>query len=92
MRRDDTQQIIRDQTQELPRTTAIKQTRRIVLALVGTALILTGLALIVFPGPWTIPLVIAGLTVLSWEFRWAKRALFQIKHRIKQWRQGRRKR
>jgi hypothetical protein len=37
--------------------------------------------LIPLPGPWTIPPILLGLTILSWEFRWAKRALFEMRRR-----------
>ncbi len=44
---------------------------------VGATLIILGLALVVLPGPFTLPLVIAGFAVLSTEFTWAERALEQ---------------
>lgn len=80
---DDTQQFPGARTQELPRVTAIKQTRRVVVSVVGGALVVAGLLLIPLPGPFTIPLLLLGLTVLSWEFKWAKRLLFRIRRRIK---------
>ena len=80
---DDTQQIPGSRTQEFPRVTAIKQTRRVVVSVVGGALIVAGLLLIWLPGPFTIPLVLLGLIVLSWEFKWAKRYLFEMRRRVK---------
>jgi uncharacterized protein (TIGR02611 family) len=45
---------------------------RIVIAVVGTAIIIGGLILVPLPGPgWLI--VFIGVAVLGTEFRWAKR-------------------
>jgi putative transmembrane protein PGPGW len=90
MKIDDTQQFDPPHTRELPRITAIKQTRRIVILVIGTTLIAAGLALIPIPGPFSIPLILLGLTVLSWEFAWAKRLLYRIKSKIKDFRDARR--
>lgn len=80
----DTHQFERYPTRELPRTTAVKQTRRLAVLVLGGSLIALGLALIVLPGPFTIPPVLLGLTVLSWEFGWAKRLLHQMRLKTKQ--------
>jgi fatty acid desaturase len=55
--------------------------RRIIVAVIGGTLVLLGAALIVLPGPFTMPLVIAGLVVLSSEFAFAERLL--VKSRAK---------
>lgn len=80
----DTHQFERHHTRELPRTTAVKQTRRLAALVVGGSLIALGMALIVLPGPFTIPPVLLGLTVLSWEFGWAKRLRHQLRAKVKQ--------
>lgn len=49
--------------------------RRSIAGVVGGTLIVLGLALVVLPGPFTLPLVAAGLAVLGSEFAWAHRAL-----------------
>ena len=49
--------------------------RKTVVAVIGATLVLLGLALIVLPGPFTIPLLIAGFAVLGTEFAWAGRLL-----------------
>ena len=90
MRIGDTQQFPAHPTKELPRVTAIKQTRRLIVLVIGSTLIATGLALILVPGPFSIPLFLLGLTVLSWEFVWAKRLLFGVKQRVKRFRESRR--
>ncbi|HEX2259316.1 MAG TPA: PGPGW domain-containing protein [Actinomycetota bacterium] len=84
MGRQDTQQINLDRTTELPRTVAVKGTRRLVVLIVGSTLITLGMFLIPFPGPFTIPLVLLGLTVLSWEFSWAKRLLFKVRLKMRE--------
>lgn len=81
---EDTQKLPVNRTQELPRTTAIRHTRRIVVSIAGATLIAGGLVLIPFPGPFTLPLLFLGLTVLSWEFHWAKRLLIQARTKVKE--------
>ncbi len=48
------------------------------VAAVGGALVLTGLVLMVLPGPG-IPLLAAGLVVLATEFAWAESLLRRVK-------------
>ena len=48
-----------------------KQARRVVVLLVGATLLLTGLAMIVLPGP-AILFIPAGLAILASEFLWAR--------------------
>ena len=81
----DTHQFEAPPTRELPRVTAIKQTRRIVVLALGGILIVAGLALMVLPGPG-LPLIFLGLTVLSWEFPAAKRLMLRVRTKIKQFR------
>jgi hypothetical protein len=87
MRSDDTQQFDAAHTREMPRVTAVKQTRRVLVLTLGGTLLAGGLALMVLPGPG-IPLIFLGLTVLSWEFPAAKRLLFKMKMKIKQLRES----
>lgn len=91
MKSDDTQQFEAHPTREMPRVTAVKQTRRVLVLILGGVLVAGGLALMVLPGPG-IPLIFLGLTVLSWEFPAAKRLLFKIKMKIKQLRESRKHR
>lgn len=46
---------------------------------IGVAFIALGFALIVLPGPLTIPPILVGLYVLSLEFAWAERLLERAK-------------
>ena len=61
-----------------------RSTKRIAVFVVGVALVLLGIALIPLPGPFSIPLMIAGLAVLATEFVWAERMLDQVKDKTKQ--------
>jgi len=56
-----------------------KRLRQIIAFSVGSFLVLIGLVLIVLPGPFTMPFVIAGLIVLAAEFAWAERFLAKAK-------------
>ncbi|MSX17435.1 MAG: hypothetical protein F2804_03545 [Actinobacteria bacterium] len=54
--------------------------RKTIVLIVGLTLIVTGILLIVLPGPFTIPLLILGLVVLAVEFAWAERLLIRVRH------------
>lgn len=60
---------------------ATRQPYRIGVFLLGLLCILVGIALAVLPGPLTIPPVLLGLWIWSWEFAFAQRffASFQEK-------------
>ena len=60
-----------------------KRLRQVIAFTIGSTLALAGLALIVLPGPFTMPLVIAGLIVLALEFAWAESLLIKAKHHAK---------
>ena len=50
-------------------------TKRVVATVVGTAMVVGGIAITWLPGPWSFPIVLAGLAILSTEYDWAKDAL-----------------
>src|SRR6478736_210418 len=54
--------------------------RRVVLFVAGLLLILLGLALIVLPGPLTIPPVLMGVWLWSLEFEFARQRLLRGGH------------
>ncbi|CAB4591824.1 unannotated protein [freshwater metagenome] len=54
--------------------------RKTIVFTVGITLIVSGLVLIVIPGPFTMPLVILGLVILAAEFAWAERLLAKARH------------
>lgn len=58
-----------------------KAGRRIVVAVVGTTVLLFGLLMIVTPGP-AIIVIPAGLAILSLEFAWARRWLRKLRQSI----------
>ena len=61
-----------------------RSTKRIVVFVVGVALVLLGIALIPLPGPFSIPLMVAGLAVLATEYVWAERVLDTVKDKTTQ--------
>ena len=63
------------------------------MAILGGICIAFGLAALVLPiVPGAIPAVLLGLTILSWEFQWAKRARFELKRRWQQFKSKRKRR
>lgn len=63
------------QTSELQvdreRKTVGRHTRRAIVTIAGLCLIIIAFLIGWIPGPWSIPLVIAGLAVLATEYDWA---------------------
>lgn len=57
---------------------ALKQARRLIVAVVGFTVLGIGLAMIVLPGPAVVAIPI-GLAILATEFVWARRLLRRIK-------------
>lgn len=55
--------------------------RRVLVFVVGLLLILTGLVLIVLPGPLTIPPILLGVWLWSREFEFARRWLRPVRER-----------
>ncbi len=49
--------------------------RKSVVLTIGLTLLALGGVLIVLPGPFTLPFVIAGIAILSSEFVWAERVM-----------------
>lgn len=60
----------------------IKRIKRIGTGIVGTIVLLAGIALIVLPGPATL-VIPAGLTILATEFVWARNLLVKVKETFK---------
>jgi uncharacterized protein (TIGR02611 family) len=59
-------------------------TLRIIIGVVGVAVVLIGLVLVPLPGPgWLI--VLAGLAILSLEFEWAQRLLHFTRTQLERW-------
>lgn len=60
---------------------SIRQARRLVVAVVGSSILLVGVAMIVLPGP-SVLVIPAGLGILASEFIWARRLLRQVQCRV----------
>ena len=89
MPHDDTERIPTQSTQELPRTTAIRHTRRIIFAMIGFTAIVAGVigfAVPVLPG---FVLILAGLAILAREFVWARKLQWRLRDRLKKLKKGR---
>lgn len=61
----------------------LRSSKRIAVLVVGSALVVVGLALLVLPGPGIL-VIIAGLAVLASEFAWAEHLLDEAQARAKQ--------
>lgn len=59
----------------------LKNVKRIIIGVIGTTILLIGLALIVLPGPAFIVIPV-GLAILATEFAWAKRLLKRVKQQV----------
>lgn len=56
-----------------------RRLRQTIVLLLGTTIVLLGLALVVLPGPFTLPLLLLGFALLGTEFAWAAKALERTK-------------
>jgi len=61
-------------------TGVLRAARKVVVAIVGMAVLIAGVALIVLPGPAFV-VIPAGLAILATEFLWARRLLQYVKER-----------
>ena len=53
--------------------------RKILAASIGAVTLITGVALLVLPGPGIVVILI-GLAILGTEFAWARRSMHKVKH------------
>jgi uncharacterized protein (TIGR02611 family) len=60
---------------------ALRATYTLIIAILGTTLVLIGLALLFLPGPGMVVVVI-GLGLLASEFAWARRLLRRAKKEL----------
>jgi len=56
--------------------------RKSVVFVLGGTLVVLGMLLVVLPGPFTLPLVVAGLAILATEFVWAQKLLANGKGKL----------
>lgn len=59
----------------------VKQAKKLIIGAIGFTVLLTGLAMLVLPGPAFIVIPI-GLGILAVEFAWARRLLKKAKSRF----------
>ena len=67
------------QTSSLSRS-ALRHVRRVIISVVGSTVVVIGVAMIILPGPAFI-VIPAGLGILAIEFAWARRLLDQLKEK-----------
>lgn len=60
---------------------AIRQARRVIVAVIGGTVVLAGIIMIVTPGPAMV-LIPMGLAILAIEFAWARRLLKRVKNEL----------
>jgi hypothetical protein len=56
--------------------------RKTIVLVIGLSIVTLGLALIVLPGPFTIPLLILGFFILGSEFAWAATVLTHTRRQM----------
>lgn len=62
-------------------TRTLRQIKRVIVGIVGTTVLLIGVALLVLPGPAFIVIPL-GLGILATEFVWARRLLNKVKNKF----------
>jgi uncharacterized protein (TIGR02611 family) len=62
-------------------TGTLRQIKRVIVGIVGTTVLLIGVALLVLPGPAFIVIPL-GLGILATEFLWARKLLGKVKEKL----------
>lgn len=73
----------RDGWWPLPWRAVWNWTRKIVILVVGVALLLAGAAMLVLPGPGVL-VILMGFGLLATEFPWARKVLMELRDRARQ--------
>jgi tellurite resistance protein TerC len=68
---------------------SLKKAKKIVVLIVGSAVLLIGIVMLVLPGP-AILVIPLGLGILAMEFEWARRWLNTARKKFSEWRKSRR--
>lgn len=63
---------------------SLKQLKRLIVAIIGTTILVIGCAMIFLPGP-AIIVIPAALGILATEFAWARRMLQTVRDRIQRY-------
>lgn len=58
--------------------------KRAIVTILGLVMVIGGILLIPVPGPWSFPILLAGLAVLASEYDWAKDALQWARNKYQQ--------
>jgi tellurite resistance protein TerC len=67
--------------------TTLKRARAIAVGVIGTTILLIGVAMLALPGPGLL-VIIGGLALLGTEFVWARRLLRRVKKTARNLRNG----
>ena len=74
-------------------------TKRIIITVIGVVMVVGGILITPIPGPWSFPIVLAGLAILASEYdiaddvlQWAKERYHRTKQMVKESRRRRRSR
>jgi uncharacterized protein (TIGR02611 family) len=59
-------------------------TKRVIVTAIGVVLVAGGILIVPLPGPWSLPIILGGLAVLSSEYDWAKDTLEWVKQRYQE--------
>lgn len=65
-----------------PLSPALRQVRKVIVLVVGSTVVLAGIAMMVLPGP-AVVVIPAGLAILATEFVWARRLLRRARERLR---------
>jgi len=60
---------------------SLKQVKRLIIGIIGTSILIIGIAMIVLPGPAFIVIPV-GLSILATEFLWAKKLVDKFKDKF----------
>jgi uncharacterized protein (TIGR02611 family) len=60
------------------------QARRVIVTILGAAMMIFAVLIIPLPGPWSFLITIGGFAILATEYDWAKDALDWVKDQYKQ--------
>lgn len=62
---------------------SLKQIKRLIIGIIGTSILIIGIAMIVLPGPAFIVIPV-GLSILATEFLWAKKLIDKFKDKFEE--------
>jgi uncharacterized protein (TIGR02611 family) len=69
---------------EAKRRSVTEHTKRVLITVLGVVMVIGGMLITPLPGPWSFPIILAGLAVLATEYDWADDALDWMKRSSKQ--------